>query len=66
MHSADPTCHVLQNMAIIGGKVENLEEIPSHVWKSLPDCLKLGPSAINQSRVGEYRKVPILFRELQF
>nr|XP_040058827.1 PR domain zinc finger protein 2 isoform X1 [Gasterosteus aculeatus aculeatus]XP_040058828.1 PR domain zinc finger protein 2 isoform X1 [Gasterosteus aculeatus aculeatus] len=39
-------------MAIIGGKVENLEEIPSHVWKSLPDCLKLGPSAINQSRVG--------------
>uniref|UniRef100_G3N8D8 PR domain containing 2, with ZNF domain b n=1 Tax=Gasterosteus aculeatus TaxID=69293 RepID=G3N8D8_GASAC len=43
---------VLQNMAIIGGKVENLEEIPSHVWKSLPDCLKLGPSAINQSRVG--------------
>ncbi|XP_062420133.1 PR domain zinc finger protein 2 isoform X1 [Pungitius pungitius] len=39
-------------MAIIGGKVETLEEIPSHVWKGLPDGLSLGPSAINQSRVG--------------
>ncbi|XP_031707872.1 PR domain zinc finger protein 2 isoform X1 [Anarrhichthys ocellatus] len=46
------TFHVLQIMAIIGGTVETLDEIPGHVWKGLPDCLRLGPSAINQSRVG--------------
>ncbi|KAL7407913.1 hypothetical protein ABVT39_015570 [Epinephelus coioides] len=39
-------------MAITGGTVETLDEIPAHVWKGLPDCLTLGPSAINQSRVG--------------
>ncbi|XP_076616739.1 PR domain zinc finger protein 2 [Chaetodon auriga] len=39
-------------MAITGGTVETLEEIPAHVWKGLPDCLSLGPSAINQSRIG--------------
>uniref|UniRef100_A0A8C2WBP1 PR/SET domain 2 n=1 Tax=Cyclopterus lumpus TaxID=8103 RepID=A0A8C2WBP1_CYCLU len=39
-------------MAIIGGTVETLDEIPGHVWKGLPDCLSLGPSAVNQSRIG--------------
>ncbi|XP_035008074.1 PR domain zinc finger protein 2 [Hippoglossus stenolepis] len=39
-------------MAIIGGTVETLDEIPAHVWKGLPDCLSLRPSAINQSRIG--------------
>ncbi|KAM9361822.1 PR domain zinc finger protein 2 [Symphorus nematophorus] len=39
-------------MAITGGTVETLEEIPAHVWKGLPTCLSLGPSAINQSRIG--------------
>uniref|UniRef100_A0A8C9XQE0 PR/SET domain 2 n=1 Tax=Sander lucioperca TaxID=283035 RepID=A0A8C9XQE0_SANLU len=39
-------------MAITGGTVETLDEIPAHVWKGLPDCLSLRPSAINQSRVG--------------
>ncbi|XP_035517637.1 PR domain zinc finger protein 2 [Morone saxatilis] len=39
-------------MAITGGTVETLDEIPAHVWKGLPDCLSLRPSAINQSRIG--------------
>ncbi|KAM3621758.1 uncharacterized protein V6R79_015559 [Siganus canaliculatus] len=39
-------------MAITGGAVETLDEIPAHVWKGLPDGLSLGPSAVNQSRVG--------------
>ncbi|XP_059184708.1 PR domain zinc finger protein 2 [Centropristis striata] len=39
-------------MAITGGAVETLDQIPAHVWKGLPDCLSLGPSAINQSRIG--------------
>lgn len=44
-------------MAITRGTVETLDEIPAHVWKGLPDCLNLGPSATNQSRVGEYTSV---------
>ncbi|XP_029007591.1 PR domain zinc finger protein 2 [Betta splendens] len=39
-------------MAITGGTVETLDEIPAHVWKGLPDCLSLGPSAVNQNRIG--------------
>ncbi|XP_041638514.1 PR domain zinc finger protein 2 [Cheilinus undulatus] len=39
-------------MAITGGMVETLDGIPAHVWKGLPDCLSLGPSAINQNRIG--------------
>nr|XP_043880110.1 PR domain zinc finger protein 2 isoform X1 [Solea senegalensis] len=39
-------------MAITGGTVETLEEIPAHVWTGLPDCLSLRPSAISQSRIG--------------
>uniref|UniRef100_A0A3B4GPZ5 PR domain zinc finger protein 2-like n=1 Tax=Pundamilia nyererei TaxID=303518 RepID=A0A3B4GPZ5_9CICH len=42
----------LQAMAITGGTVESLNEIPAHVWKDLPDYLNLGPSAVNQSRIG--------------
>lgn len=41
-------------MAITGGTVETLDEIPAHVWKGLPDCLSLGSSAVNQSRIGEF------------
>lgn len=40
-------------MAIAGGNVETLSEIPAHVWKGLPDCVSLGPSAVHQSRIGE-------------
>ncbi len=46
--------HLLQIMAITKGTVETLEEVPAHVWKGLPDCLRLGPSAVTQSRIGEY------------
>lgn len=53
--------HVSQMMAITGGSVETLEEIPAHVWKGLPDCLSLGPSAVNQSRVGESDGASVLF-----
>uniref|UniRef100_A0A672ZZU1 PR domain containing 2, with ZNF domain b n=1 Tax=Sphaeramia orbicularis TaxID=375764 RepID=A0A672ZZU1_9TELE len=47
-------------MAITGGTVESLDEIPPHVWKGLPDCLSLGPSAVNQSRIGVWatRAIP--------
>ncbi|KAG7244728.1 hypothetical protein INR49_029747, partial [Caranx melampygus] len=41
-----------QVMAITGGTVETLDEIPGHVWKGLPDTLSLRPSAINQNRIG--------------
>lgn len=47
--------HIMQIMAITGGMVETLDDIPAHVWKGLPDCLSLGPSAVNQSRVGELK-----------
>lgn len=43
----------LDVMANSGGTVESLDEIPSHVWTGLPDCLSLGYSAVNQSRIGE-------------
>lgn len=52
-------------MAITGGTVETLEEIPAHVWKGLPDCLSLGPSAINQSRIGEFINVSALLRQME-
>ncbi|XP_011473104.1 PR domain zinc finger protein 2 isoform X1 [Oryzias latipes] len=39
-------------MAASGAVVESLEEIPAHVWKGLPASLNLGPSAINQNRIG--------------
>lgn len=41
--------------------METLEEIPAHVWKGLPDCLSLRPSAVNQSRVGESEGALVLF-----
>ncbi|RVE73310.1 hypothetical protein OJAV_G00046690 [Oryzias javanicus] len=43
-------------MAASGAAVESLEEIPAHVWKGLPICLNLGPSAINQNRIGVWAK----------
>ncbi|KAK1901978.1 PR domain zinc finger protein 2 [Dissostichus eleginoides] len=47
-------------MACTGGAVESLDTIPAHVWKGLPDCLHLGPSAINPNRVGVWatRAIP--------
>uniref|UniRef100_A0A3B4ZLN6 PR/SET domain 2 n=1 Tax=Stegastes partitus TaxID=144197 RepID=A0A3B4ZLN6_9TELE len=39
-------------MAITGGTLESLDDIPAQVWKGLPDCLNLRPSAVNQSRIG--------------
>uniref|UniRef100_A0A8C7X3B3 PR domain containing 2, with ZNF domain b n=1 Tax=Oryzias sinensis TaxID=183150 RepID=A0A8C7X3B3_9TELE len=39
-------------MAASGEVMESLEEIPAHVWKGLPSSLNLGPSAINQNRIG--------------
>jgi len=57
MHFDNNIFDVLQLMAIKGGTVETLDEVPGHVWKGLPDCLSLGPSAVNQSRVGEYKSV---------
>ncbi|XP_010776506.1 PR domain zinc finger protein 2 [Notothenia coriiceps] len=47
-------------MACTGGAVESRDTIPAHVWKGLPDCLHLGPSAINPSRVGVWatRAIP--------
>lgn len=44
---------VCDRMAITGGTVETLDEVPAHVWKGLPDCLSLAPSAVDQGRVGE-------------
>lgn len=43
---------VPQTMAITGGTPETLDQVPARVWEGLPDCLRLGPSAVNQSRVG--------------
>lgn len=53
---------VLQVMAITGGTVETLDEIPPHVSKGLPDCLSLGPSTVNQNRIGEWMSVFAQFR----
>ncbi|XP_056156862.1 PR domain zinc finger protein 2 [Lampris incognitus] len=44
--------HVWKVMAINGETVETLNEIPPHVWRGLPDCMSLRPSAVNQSRIG--------------
>lgn len=42
-------------MAVPGGTMETLADIPHHVWKSLPDGLRLSPSAVDQSRIGELK-----------
>lgn len=38
--------------------METLDEVPAHVWKGLPPGLSLGPSAVDQSRVGESTTPP--------
>lgn len=38
--------------------METLDEVPAHVWKGLPAGLSLGPSAVDQSRVGESNTPP--------
>ncbi len=40
-------------MALPQGTYETLDDIPAHVLKGLPDSMKLGPSAVNSSRIGE-------------
>lgn len=54
---------VLEVMAITGGTVETLDEIPPHVWKGLPDSLSLGTSAINPSRIGGEISVTVPYFE---
>ncbi|XP_043107988.1 PR domain zinc finger protein 2 [Puntigrus tetrazona] len=39
-------------MAVPQGTYETLDDIPAHVWKGLPNSMKLGPSAVNPSRIG--------------
>ncbi|CAB1314681.1 unnamed protein product [Coregonus sp. 'balchen'] len=39
-------------MVVPGGTKETLADIPHHVWKSLPDSMRLSPSAVDQSRIG--------------
>jgi len=40
-------------MALPQGAYETLDDIPAHVWKGLPNSMKLGPSAVNPNRIGE-------------
>lgn len=40
-------------MAVSGRAVETLVDVPAHVWKGLPDGLRLGPSAVNPMRIGK-------------
>ncbi|XP_077059661.1 PR domain zinc finger protein 2 isoform X2 [Siphateles boraxobius] len=39
-------------MALPQGPYETLDDIPAHVWKGLPNSMKLGPSAVNPNRIG--------------
>ncbi|CAB1353411.1 unnamed protein product [Coregonus sp. 'balchen'] len=39
-------------MAVPGGTKETLADIPHHVWKGLPDSMRLSCSAVDQSRIG--------------
>ncbi|XP_030634432.1 PR domain zinc finger protein 2 [Chanos chanos] len=39
-------------MAVPGGLIESLDDIPPHVWRGLPDQMRLRPSAVNQNRIG--------------
>ncbi|KAB5537009.1 hypothetical protein PHYPO_G00113890 [Pangasianodon hypophthalmus] len=39
-------------MAVSGGTSETLVDVPAHVWRGLPDGLRLGTSAVNPNRIG--------------
>ncbi|XP_026999735.2 PR domain zinc finger protein 2 isoform X1 [Tachysurus fulvidraco] len=39
-------------MAVSGRESETLVDIPAHVWRGLPDGLRLAPSAVNPDRIG--------------
>ncbi|KAG7319082.1 hypothetical protein KOW79_017556 [Hemibagrus wyckioides] len=39
-------------MAVSGREFETLVDIPAHVWRGLPDGLRLAPSAVNPNRIG--------------
>ncbi|KAK3536656.1 hypothetical protein QTP86_015465 [Hemibagrus guttatus] len=46
-------------MAVSGREFETLVDIPAHVWRGLPDGLKLAPSAVNPNRIGVWASCPI-------
>lgn len=39
-------------MALAQGAYETLDDIPAHVWKGLPNSMKLEQSAVNPNRIG--------------
>ncbi|XP_056590832.1 PR domain zinc finger protein 2 [Triplophysa dalaica] len=39
-------------MATPGGAYETMNDIPAHVWRGLPNSMKLGPSAVDPNRIG--------------
>ncbi|XP_026858924.2 PR domain zinc finger protein 2 [Electrophorus electricus] len=39
-------------MAVSGGPYETLDDIPAHVWRGLPDSMRLGSSAVCPNRIG--------------
>ncbi|MBN3301298.1 PRDM2 protein, partial [Amia calva] len=39
-------------VVVPGGALETLDSVPPHVWRGLPDDLRLRQSAVNQNRVG--------------
>ncbi|XP_051528105.1 PR domain zinc finger protein 2-like [Myxocyprinus asiaticus] len=39
-------------MALPREAYETLDDIPAHVWRGLPNSMKLGPSAVNPNRIG--------------
>lgn len=42
-------------MAVPGGTKEMLADIPRHVWKGFPDSMRLSPSVVDPSRIGELK-----------
>lgn len=44
-------------MATPGGAYETMNDIPAHVWRGLPNSMKLGPSAVDPNRIGEYDEI---------
>lgn len=44
----------LQNTTESGAAAETLAEVPEHVLRGLPEEVRLFPSAVDKSRIGEY------------
>lgn len=45
----------LQNTTESGAAAETLAEVPEHVLRGLPEEVRLFPSAVDKSRIGEYQ-----------